>query len=265
MSRLISISAILFLLLINSCKKEEEITTETSTPTIVYPNNEDATHQDFLTPFYYNTTNKSLRTEINRFIYFTQKENLHHPLKNSIGQIPANNVPTNGKFGAKKGTTNSQHHAAHDLHLTMSNDSVVNVYASHEGIINTYKNAPKYRHYLSITKEVKNDKNEIIGKLVTIYAHLDLDSNESNGLHLNGTTINKGDLISKYLYSGTVGGPHLHFEIRYYKSNELGTENFYGLGASFTEPSAGIWLYGKWDTSTGYGFGDARNHGLSFY
>ena len=262
MYRLIFIS---ILLIIISCKKEENKTQENTISTITYPNNEDATYQDFLTPFYYNTSNTNLRTEINTFVHFSQLENLHHPLENNFGQTPTINVPTNGQFGARKGVTNFQHHAANDLHLTSSNDSVVNIYASHGGMIKTFKNSTKYRHYLSITKEIENDKNSIIGKLVTIYAHLDLDSNESNGLNLNGTIINKGDLISKYLYAGTVGGPHLHFEIRYYNSNELGTEDFYGMGTSYTEQSAGIWLYGKWNTAVGYGFGDSRNHGLIFY
>ena len=68
-----------------------------------------------------------------------------------------------------------------------------------------------------------------------------------------------------------MGGPHLHFEIRYYRENDTGYEEFYGSGTGpnanldFTEPSAGIWSYGFWNPDIGYGFADPRNHGLFFY
>ncbi len=71
-----------------------------------------------------------------------------------------------------------------------------------------------------------------------------------------------GDLISKNLWSGTCGGPHLHFEIRYYRPADNGTEEFYGFRESV--PGAGDWPYGKWDPDVGYGFGDPKSHGLSF-
>lgn len=69
-------------------------------------------------------------------------------------------------------------------------------------------------------------------------------------------------MISKNLWSGTRGGPHLHFEIRYYRPADNGTEEFYGFRESV--PGAGDWPYGKWDPDVGYGFGDPKSHGLSF-
>ena len=76
---------------------------------------------------------------------------------------------------------------------------------------------------------------------------------------------------AKHLYSGTRGGPHLHFEIRYYRSEDTGNETFYGnsIGpggsSDLTEPSAGSWSYGYWNPDIGYGFGNPKNHGLFFY
>ncbi len=105
---------------------------------------------------------------------------------------------------------------------------------------------------------------------MTLYAHIDLDLDKADGLSLNGQTVQAGDLISRHLYSGTVGGPHLHFEIRYYRSTDSGDEEFYGFAGPradpvLTQPSGGSWLYGIWNPSVGYGFGDPRNHGVTLY
>ena len=67
--------------------------------------------------------------------------------------------------------------------------------------------------------------------------------------------------------SGTVGGPHLHFETRYYRLGDAGDETFYGSADPFseeklTEPSAGQWSYGIWNPDVGYGFGHPSSHGL---
>ncbi|MEA3285932.1 MAG: T9SS type A sorting domain-containing protein [Candidatus Marinimicrobia bacterium] len=104
-----------------------------------------------------------------------------------------------------------------------------------------------------------------IGKLVTLYAHIDLDLDFVDGLDLDGQYAEKGDTISLNLYSGTVGGLHLHFEIRFYRPDELGDETFYSFvgpeGSDiFTEPSTGSWSYGYWNPDTGYGFANPGNH-----
>ena len=107
--------------------------------------------------------------------------------------------------------------------------------------------------------------------MVALYGHVDLDRDESAGIDLNGQIVNKGGIILKHLYSETVGGPHLHFEIRYYRANDPGSETFYGGNSwpfgnpDFSEPSAGPWSYGYWHPSIGYGFAHAENHGLHFY
>jgi len=90
----------------------------------------------------------------------------------------------------------------------------------------------------------------------------ELDLDETDGLVMDGKTVKAGDLLSKNLYSGTQGGPHLHFEVRYYRPNDDGTEEFYGFRGP--APGAGEWPNGFWDPDTGYGFGHPESHGLRF-
>lgn len=230
-----------------------------------YQDNEDGAIQDMLTPAYYNAaTGDPFRDEVNTFIYHAQREPLHHPLQNGTNAIPAFTVPVGGYFGAGKGPGGTaEHHPAVDLHV--GNDAtVVDVFAAHGGTVQTYKNVvQKFRHHLSITQSITNNTGQVIGKMVTVYAHLDLNLDEAGGLFMDGQTVNAGDLVSKHLYSGTMGGPHLHFEIRYYRPDDAGDEEFYGF--NFTVPSAGPWPYGYWDPNIGYGFGDPKNHGLVLY
>ncbi len=139
----------------------------------------------------------------------------------------------------------------------------VAIYAAHDGVVATFRDAPKYRNYISITKIITDADGKELGKLVTLYAHVDLDLDEADGLLLDGTQVKAGDLISKNLWSGTRGSPHLHFEIRYYRPSDKGTEEFYGFRESV--PGAGDWPYGKWNPNVGYGYGDPKSHGLSFH
>ena len=222
---------------------------------------------DFLTPAYYNG---HLKKEVDRFLSCVRKEQFHHPLADAAGEIPDYTVPDMGKFGAGKGPNRTaEHHPAVDLHVG-NRETLVNVYAAHDGTVTAVRNAPKYRQYLSITKEIQDNSGQTVGKLVTLYGHVDLDLDEADGLAMNGKTVHKGDLISKHLYSGTLGGPHLHFEIRYYRPDDQGTEEFYGFAfpgrsSPLTEPSAGGWSYGYWNPDVGYGFGFPKNHGLKLY
>lgn len=235
-----------------------------------YPDHGEKVDQDFLTPSYYLASIVDpFRVQLNRFLYYAQSEPYHHPLENEAGDIPSFTVPAFGVFGAGKGPTGtSQHHPASDLRVgTYETD--VQIFAAHDGYVHTYKDAPAYRHYLSISKPVIASNGELLGMLVTLYAHIDLGLDEANGLHMDGQYVQKGELVSEHLYSETVGGPHLHFEIRYYRVNELGTEDFYGfVGASgstvFTQASAGPWSYGFWIPGIGYGYGRPGSHGLNF-
>ena len=236
-----------------------------------YPNNEDGIYQDILTPLYYNSNeNDSFRNDVNKFIYYVRQEQFQHLLEDESGQIPQYTVPSSGKFGVGKGPNGtSEHHPADDLHVGNS-ETNVNIYAVHDGYVTTFRDAPKYRHYLSITKDITDDNGQLIGRMVTLYAHIDLDLDEVNSLIMNEQYVSKGDIVSKHLYSGTMGGPHLHFEICYYRPEDTGTETFYGFvgmdGISeLTEPSSGNWLYGYWNPDVGYGFGNPKNHGLIFY
>ncbi|MEA2068469.1 MAG: M23 family metallopeptidase [Verrucomicrobiota bacterium] len=230
-----------------------------------YQENEEGAFQDMLTPAYYNAdTGDPFRDEVNRAIYYFQRDPLHHPLQNGTNAVPEFEIQA--VFGSTKGRpTPNQYHPAVDLRVG-TGETAVELFAAHDGIVATYRDALKYREYLSISKTIVDDNGQPIGMLVTLYAHLDLDMDEAGGLFMDGQTVGKGDLVSRHLYSDTVGGPHLHFEMRYYRPGDTGEETFYGIiGANLTEPSAGPWIYGKWDPTIGYGFGDPKNHGLVFY
>ncbi len=256
---------LLILVSISACSTSNSASNTIDNPDIgddvVNNNSEDNNYSDMLTPSYYNSdNNNSFRVETDNFLGQVRKEEFHHPLENILGQIPSFTVPVHGEFGAPKGTF--QHHTAVDLHIE-DNETEVILYASYDGFVRTVKDAAKYRHYLSITKEIRNSSNQIIGKLVTLYAHIDLDLDEAESLVLDGQFVSKGEIVSKHLYSDTVGGPHLHFEIRYYRPSDIGDEEFYGSKtAERSEPSSGEWLYGYWNPDIGFGYGNSKNHGL---
>ena len=229
-----------------------------------YPNNEDGMYEDMLTPAYYLAENDDpFRNEINKFVHFARLGVFHHPFEDQTGQIPQ--YETHRAFGDGIGLGGtSQHHPAADYHVG-NGDTNVNIYAAYDGYVNTYVDAPKYRHYLSLTKDVEDSTGTLIGRIVTLYAHIDLDLDAADGILLDGQFVNKGDLVSKHLYGETMGGPHLHFEIRYYQVNDEGDEEFYGfVGAmgsnTLTDPSEGSWSYGFWNPAIGYGFGNPENH-----
>ncbi|MDF7822964.1 M23 family metallopeptidase [Pontiellaceae bacterium B12227] len=212
---------------------------------------------DMMTPAYYTG---NLKGEADVFLSACQQIHMHHPLENPEGRMPDYRIPRWGAFGAGKGPTRTeQHHPAEDLHIGQR-ETAVELYAAHDGIISTVRDAPKYRHYISITKIITDPDGRELGKLVTLYGHVDLDLDEAAGLNLNGKTVKAGELISKHLYGQTRGGPHLHFEIRYYRPTDRGTEEFYSMNGSV--PGAGEWPKGRWDPDTGYGFGLAENHAL---
>ncbi len=229
-----------------------------------YPNNEDGEYEDMLAPEYYLSENDApIRNEINTFIHFARLKSFHHPFKDSVGQVPQYVIRR--KFGDGLGPDGTaQHHPAIDYHVG-NRETFVNMYSAYDGIVKTYRDAPKYRHYLSITKNIEDSIGNIIGKMVTLYAHIDLDLDSIDNILLDGQFVKQGDIVSKHLYSGTVGGPHLHFEIRYYRATDVGNEEFYSFvgpagSTIFTEPSAGNWLYGFWNPNIGYGYADSENH-----
>lgn len=215
-----------------------------------------------LTPEYYLAPdNDAFRNEVNKFVHYARLESFQHPLENQSGEIPEYSTPLIGEFGAVKGNPpDQQHHPAIDMHVG-SNETNVELFATYDGYVQTYKDAQMYRDYLSITKNIEDEFGNVLGKMVTIYGHLDLGLDEADGIFLNGQTVNQGDLISTHLYLETVGGPHLHFEIRYYRTYDVGDEYFYGSFYPYlTEPSAGISIYGLWDPNVGYGYANPVNH-----
>lgn len=226
--------------------------------------------RDMLTPRYYRSgPQDAFRMAVERMIAEAEKETFHHPLQDEAGRKPRLVVPEVGRFGAGKGPGgNKEHHPAVDFHVDEGTTQVP-IHAAHDGKATAFRNVPKYRHALAIAKDVVASDGKKLGKLVTVYAHLDLDLDKAAGIDLNGKTVRKGDVISRHLYSRTLGGPHLHFEIRYYRAGDKGNEDFYGFRFPFsrdsvlTEKSAGPWSYGFWNPKAGYGFADPRNHGIT--
>lgn len=216
-----------------------------------------ADSNDMLTPAYYEEG--VLRENVDTFLKQCRKESMHHPLKGPDGMIAEHRTPVMGEFGAGKGPTRKeQHHPAIDMHVG-NRDTLVNVYSAHDGVVTTIRENPKrkYRHYVAVTKVIHDDSGKELGKLTTIYGHVDLDLDEAEGLLMTGRQVKAGDLISKHLYADTVGGPHLHFEIRYYRPGDNGTEEFYGFNQEV--PGAGPWPWGKWDPNVGFGYGHPGN------
>lgn len=224
----------------------------------------DSEFEDMLTPAYYLTTsNTSFKNQLNQFITKAEQTLFSHPLG---AEEERPNFVVKSKFGDEKGAGSAiQYHPAVDMYV---GNLVTNVYlyAAHEGIVTTARDVEKYRQYIAITKEIKDDNNVLIGKLVTLYAHIDLDLDAPETLFEEGDFISKGTLISKNLYANTVGGPHLHFEVRYYRATDIGNEEFYGASNSiFTQASEGYWQYGFWNPNVGYGFANPKNHELFLY
>ncbi len=220
---------------------------------------ESYTYEDFLTPKYY--TDSDFRNEVNQFRHYLEKVTLLNPLNDDLSDYY---ISANGSFGAGKGPSNTEgHHPALDMYLNGKTE--VNIYASHDGFISVDNDAEKYRHYVSVTKGIVDDEGKTVGKLVTYYAHIDLD--KDNSLVKEGEYVERGQLISKNLYAQTMGGPHLHYEIRYYRSEDEGNEEYYGArmpdnAKQFTELSVEPWQYGYWDPTVGYGYGNPENFGI---
>ena len=243
----------------------QENSTIISDETTDNQNTYESIYDDMLTPAYYLTsTEASFKNEVNQFLSSVHQEEFVHPLKGLTGELP--NFEVRKEFGGTRGfEASTQYHPAIDIHVGNTDTNVL-LYAAHEGYISIARDVDKYRQYVAITKEIEDDNGNIIGKLFTIYAHVDLDLDAPEYLYEEGDYISKGALISKHLYSETVGGPHLHFEVRYYRATDIGNETFYGGNiGDLTQASAGNWLYGYWNPTVGYGFGNPKNHELFLY
>ncbi|MFT6338405.1 MAG: hypothetical protein ACJATI_005178 [Halioglobus sp.] len=215
-----------------------------------YPNKEDYQYQDLLTLEYYDTPNggDSFRDEVNKYVHFARQIPFLHPLANANGTFPA--ILVTREFGDIVGQAgNTEYHNAPDMKVVGSNDTTVTLFASINGIINTYRDALKYRDYSTITQNVEDSLGGILGKIVVLYGHLDLNLDSLDNRNLDGEYINQGDTISNHLYSETEGSTHLHFEIRYYRNIDNGTERYYGKPngfPNFTDPSTAPWSHGEW-------------------
>jgi hypothetical protein len=134
-----------------------------------YSNNEDGEYEDMLTPEYYNTPNGgTFRLEVNKFVHFARQQPFQHPFEDSMGQIPTYTTGRNFGDGLGPGGTGSQH-PAFDYYV--GGATQVNMYAAHDGIVTISRDVTRYRHYLSITTDIKDSLNNIIGKMVT-FVHI---------------------------------------------------------------------------------------------
>ena len=225
-----------------------------------------SSYKDFLTPGHYTSgAGSSLHKAVDAFLAAARAKPLHHPLEDKAGKIPSFAVLPMGTFGSSKGPAGAAtHHPAVDLRVG-NKETAVTLYAAHDGVVSSVKNAPRYRQYVAVTRTVTDSGGKALGKQVTLYGHVDLDKDEAAGLKMNGKKVSAGDVVSHNLYAGTVGGPHLHLELRYYRPADSSAEDFYGLkmgNPKLTQPSAGGWTLGHWDPNMGYGFGHPGNHGL---
>ena len=225
---------------------------------------------DLLTPAYYEAgPGDAFRLQIDQFLACVREISFSHPFGSSDGNTQVARTPDSGHFCSLKGRGRDvQYHPAIDLYPPDGAEGT-SVFAAHGGEVTTYRDAAKYRHYISVTQDVRDPDGVFLGRMVTIYAHVDLDRDEDAGLFMDGKLVEQGDQISQHLLADTVGGPHLHFETRYYRPEDSGTESFYGsrVGPSgssvFESPSAGPWSAGYWDPEIGFGFGNPCNHGLN--
>ncbi|MCB1324778.1 MAG: M23 family metallopeptidase [Spirochaetales bacterium] len=228
-------------------------------------------NSDLLTPQYHNEgSSSSFGITLDSFLAEVRNVPLQNPLSSAY------TIPSEGTFAANKG---AEYHHAVDLHPDGFATNV-NIYAAHDGTITRCQTqglpgGTVYRHFITISQDIQDSGATTIGKLVTIYGHLALDLD--TGMPASGSTVSRGQLISQHLYSGTVGGPHLHFEIRYYRPTDsvvngctlngtsTGIPEYYQSFASgsFTTRSAGPWSLGFWDPSAGYGYGYPANRSLN--
>ncbi len=216
-----------------------------------FPDQDDLTNTDMLTPEYYQSSTSDFREEVNEFLYFAHESQF----ANQYGDNADYDV---GRQFTDEMPNGSQNHPATDMHPS-NGDATISVYAAHAGRATLIMGAPKYRDYIAVSTDVTDGDGNVIGQIVTIHAHLEL----TQPYIADGTAVAKGELIQEVLYEETRGGPHLHFEIRYYRAGDDGTEEFYGgpNGANTAESLNGF--VGYWDPTTGYGFGNPLNHGLS--
>jgi len=227
--------------------------------------------EDMLTPQYYHSGDTNpFKSQVDRFLALVRQEQLWHPLKDESGAFPDYIMPSDGGYGIGKGGWGgtAEHHPGFDLHVG-KDESEVCVHAAHDGMVTAVKDGPKDLQFITVTKDITTKEGELLGKLVTLYGHVDMYRDEADSLFIDGQHVSAGDIISRYLYSATLGGPHLHFEIRYYRPGDTGNETFYSNRLTFASeflnvPSAGPWKFGWWEPETGYGFGHAKYHGLKF-
>jgi hypothetical protein len=139
-----------------------------------YPSNEEGQYEDFLTPQYYHSgESATFRNEVNEFVYFARQVPFQHPLQDSLGEIPV--YTTFRGFGDGIGPGgNDSHHPAIDYYIE-NRATLVNLYAAHNGYVNVSKDVSRYRHYLSITSDITDSLGVILGKMLSLYAHVDLD------------------------------------------------------------------------------------------
>ena len=89
--------------------------------------------------------------------------------------------------------------------------------------------------------------------LVSVYKH------NAELLKKTGDKVKAGETIAIIGNSGELtSGPHLHFEIRYYRPEDEGTEEFYGFMQQVD--GVGDWPGGKWDPDIGFGYGNPANY-----
>jgi len=233
---------------------------------------------DMLNPQYYNSSkSSSFRKEVNKFVHFARDQyQMMDPLYYS------DSYTVSSEFMEDRG---SKLHAGVDLaplpgeYVSYSDWQAYDmpeewgywVNAAHDGYMKVRRELQGYGQSIYISDTVFDDRNKAIGKVTTVYGHLDKDyMDEYAGWDNEGDYVNEGYEIGYMGNTGTSSGAHLHFEIRYYKPGANGTETYYGstsAGGRSRDGSHnynGVAFKGYWNDSYGYGYGNPTNHGLPF-
>ena len=212
---------------------------------------------DMINPAHY--TDDGYTDEIVEFLYYAHQMDFYDPISTEDHVISTNF----GSFGSLKGRApNYEYHPAIDLKVD-NNETIVNIYAVFDGLVKVYTDQAKYRDMLTLETEVRNDNGDLLGSILIIYAHIDVADDLLDNMNPDKQDVQKGDTLSMNLYEGTVGGPHLHFEIRYYLNTDDisgGYFEYYGSKMNFDLPSESPWEYGYWSSTNGIGFGNPKNH-----
>lgn len=233
--------------------EDDEDDEDTNEPQPYQRDQTSKTYKDSMNPKYW--SGDDFAKEADKMIKSAQKIKFYYPVSKDYS--------ITSRFAAPRG---EGIHTGVDIGVPENKE----VYAAHDGYVkmagweNPNNQSQGYGKRVYLMRHVYDDYGINVGKLTTLYAHLNRIDVSVNDWLPHPLMGNPND--AKIGLSGNTGhstGPHLHFEIRYYRPGDGGTEPFYSRN------SKSGWIEGTrednkgyWNSDIGYGFGDPRNHGL---